>query len=74
MNNLRTLYRRALALYLLAYRRQWDINVACYGLCGAAIVFSLLLMTGVIGPTIDAHSKPIHTASDGGKTAYAAKE
>ncbi|AZR93904.1 hypothetical protein BBB39_09070 [Bordetella trematum] len=73
MTRLRTLSRRALALYLLAYRKQWDINVACYGLCSAAIVFSLLLMTGVIGPTLDAHSEPIHTASDGGKTAYAAK-
>lgn len=65
MTRLRTLSRRALALYLLAYRKQWDINVACYGLCSAAIVFALLLMTGVIGPTLDAQGEAIQAQNSG---------
>ncbi|SUX91965.1 phage protein [Bordetella trematum] len=72
MTRLRTLSRRALALYLLAYRKQW-ISTSPATACAAPHRLSLLLMTGVIGPTLDAHSEPIHTASDGGKTAYAAK-
>lgn len=66
--------RRLRTLYRLARRKTWDIDAGCYFAGLVALVVFFLAVTGVIGPTLDAHGEPIHTAKDGGKTAYAARQ
>lgn len=64
--------RRAAALLRLAYRKQWDINAVCYGGGISALVFCALILTGIIGPSLDAHDQTAEERTR--KTAIAAKE
>lgn len=41
----------------LAYHMQWDINAVCYGCNSIALVFCALILTGIIGPNLDAHDQ-----------------